>query len=68
MGWLRGFWQPDVDGLVLIASTENVSLSKLMGDERPKAEKKLLQDELALVNFFPWQKKSREQRAFAVAG
>ena len=52
LGWLRGSGQPDVDGLVRIATTENVSLSWLMGDERPKAENELLQDELALVNFF----------------
>ena len=52
LGWLRGSGQPDVDGLVRIATIENVSLSWLMGDERPKAEDELLQDELALVNFF----------------
>ncbi|MBO6290988.1 MAG: helix-turn-helix transcriptional regulator [Selenomonas sp.] len=52
LGWLRGSGQPDVDGLVRIATIENVSLSWLMGDERPKAENELLQDELALVNFF----------------
>ena len=52
LGWLRGSGQPDVDGLVRIASTENVSLSWLMGDARPKAECELLQDEQALVNLF----------------
>ncbi|MBQ7498933.1 MAG: helix-turn-helix transcriptional regulator [Selenomonas sp.] len=52
MGWLRGTGQPDVDGLVRIASTENVSLSWLMGDERPKDENELLQDEQALLSFF----------------
>jgi len=52
MGWLRGSGQPDVDGLVRIATIENVSLSWLMGDERPKAEGELLQDEMALINYF----------------
>ena len=52
LGWLRGSGQPDVDGLVRIATIENVSLSWLTGEERPKAENELLQDELALVNFF----------------
>ena len=52
MGWLRGSGQSDVDGLVRIATIENVSLSWLMGDERPKAEGELLQDEMALINYF----------------
>ena len=34
VGWLRGSGQPDTDGLVRIASTENVSLAWLLGDER----------------------------------
>lgn len=34
LGWLRGSGQPDTDGLVRIASTENVSLAWLLGDER----------------------------------
>ncbi len=52
LGWLRGSGQPDTDGLVRIASTENVSLSWLLGDERPEAQSELLQDEQALLQFF----------------
>ena len=52
MGWLRGSGQPDTDGLVRIASTENVSLSWLLGDERPEVQSELLQDEQALLQFF----------------
>ena len=44
LGWLRGSGQPDVDGLVRIATIENVSLSWLMGDERPRNDNELLQD------------------------
>ena len=51
-GWLRGTGQPDTDGLVRIASTENVSLSWLLGDERPEAQSELLQDEQALLKLF----------------
>ena len=49
LGWLRGSGQPDTDGLVRIASTENVSLSWLLGaecsgdkDESPQDEQELL--------------------------
>ena len=45
MGWLRGSGQPDTDGLVRIASIENVSLYWLLGDERheDKDEQVMLQ-------------------------
>ncbi|MBO6294070.1 MAG: helix-turn-helix transcriptional regulator [Selenomonas sp.] len=45
VGWLRGSGQPDTDGLVRIASTENVSLAWLLGDERheDKDEQVMLQ-------------------------
>ena len=52
LGWLRGSGQPDVDGLVRIATIENVSLSWLMGDERPRNENELLQDEQTLLHSF----------------
>ena len=49
LGWLRGSGQPDTDGLVRIASTENISLSWLLGaecsgdkDESPQDEQEIL--------------------------
>ena len=33
-GWLAGKGQPDADGFVRVATTENVSLAWLLGDQR----------------------------------
>ena len=52
LGWLRGSGQPDTEGLVHIASTECVSLSWLLGDERPGAGVGLSKDEHALLQSY----------------
>ena len=52
LGWLRGTGQPDADGFVRIACSENVSLAWLLGDDRPQSEKELCRDEIELLNIF----------------
>jgi len=52
LGWLRGSGQPDTDGLVRIASTENVSLSWLLGAECSGDKEELHQDEQKLVRIY----------------
>ena len=52
LGWLRGTGQPDADGFVRIACSENVSLAWLLGDDRPQSEKELSRDEIELMNIF----------------
>ena len=52
LGWLRGSGQPDTDGLVRIASTENVSLSWLLGAECPGDKDEAPQDEQELLNIY----------------
>ncbi len=52
LGWLRGTGQPDADGFVRIACSENVSLAWLLGDDRPQSEQELCQDEIELLNIY----------------
>ena len=52
LGWLRGTGQPDADGFVRIACSENVSLAWLLGDDRPQSEKELRRDEIELLKIF----------------
>ena len=52
MGWLRGSGQPDADGFVRIATVENISLTWLMGDERPMKQERLLSEEFNFVEIF----------------
>ena len=52
LGWLRGTGQPDADGFVRVACSENVSLAWLLGDDRPQSEKELCRDEIELLNIF----------------
>ena len=52
LGWLRGTGQPDADGFVRIACSENVSLAWLLGDDRPQSEQELCRDEKELLNIF----------------
>ena len=52
MGWLRGSGQPDADGFVRVANVENVSLTWLLGDDRPVEQEKLLSEEFDLIRIF----------------
>ena len=52
LGWLRGTGQPDADGFVRIARSENVTLAWLLGDDRPQSEKELCRDEIELLDIF----------------
>lgn len=52
LGWLRGSGQPDSDGFVRIACTENVSLSWLLGDNRTTTRQELFQEELKLLTIY----------------
>ena len=52
LGWLRGTGQPNADGFVRIASTENVRLSWLLGDDRVTAKQGLLQDEMDFLTIY----------------
>jgi transcriptional regulator with XRE-family HTH domain len=52
LGWLRGTGQPDADGFVRIAMVENVSLTWLLGDERPQSRDELLQDEQNMLELY----------------
>jgi len=52
LGWLRGTGQPDTEGIVRIATKENVSLAWLLGDERPADKGELVQDEQQLLQLF----------------
>ena len=52
LGWLRGTGQPDADGFVRIAMVENVSLTWLLGDERPLSRNELFQDEQKMLQLY----------------
>ena len=52
LGWLRGSGQPDADGFVRVAAREKVSLSWLLGDERPAGNGDMLPEEQALLQLF----------------
>ena len=52
LGWLRGTGQPDADGFVRIACSENVSLAWLLGDDRPQSKTDLCQDEMELLSIY----------------
>ncbi|SEH27478.1 helix-turn-helix domain-containing protein [Selenomonas sp. KH1T6] len=52
IGWLRGSGQPDADGFVTIARSENVSLSWLLGDDRPQTKEELFPKERELLSIF----------------
>ena len=52
IGWLRGSGQPDADGFVTIARSENVSLSWLLGDDRPQIKGELFPKERELLSIF----------------
>ncbi|MBO6293510.1 MAG: hypothetical protein J6N51_14855 [Selenomonas sp.] len=52
IGWLRGSGQPDADGFVTIARSENISLSWLLGDDRPQNKGDLFPRERELLNIF----------------
>ena len=52
LGWLRGTGQPDADGFVRIACSENVSLAWLLGDDRPQSKTDLCQDEIEFLSIY----------------
>ena len=52
LGWLRGTGQPDADGFVRIACSENVSLAWLLGDDRPQSEEDLCREEIELLSIY----------------
>ena len=52
LGWLRGSGQPDAYGFVRIAGIEKVSLSWLLGDERPMSKEELLPEEQEMLQIF----------------
>ena len=67
MGWLRGVGQPDTDGFVRIASTENVSLSWLLGDERHFDKNELHQDEQVMLQIYRNMSSERKEELMALA-
>ena len=59
--------QPDTDGLVRIASTENVSLSWLLGDERHFDKNELHQDEQVMLQIYRSISSERKEDLMALA-
>ena len=67
LGWLRGTGQPDADGFVRIACSENVTLAWLLGDDRPQSETDLCRDEMALLKTYHRLNNEHKEDLLAIA-
>lgn len=67
LGWLRGTGQPDADGFVRIACSENVTLAWLLGDDRHQSETDLCRDEMELLNIYRHLTNEHKEDLLAIA-